>query len=121
MNFVLTTEQGLRIAFIGGNDDGMLKRMQGLQKPNIIIRNKMASSKVKINVAEDFAEWFSTADTQLLIPMHYETWLTEDPEFAQKMITDMNRILKDKGKVGQVAPMERGVWYTLNLSIATIN
>ena len=71
MNFVLTTEQGLRIAFIGGNDDGMLKRMQGLQKPNIIIRNKMASSKVKINVAEDFAEWFSTADTQLLIPMHY--------------------------------------------------
>ena len=81
----------------------------------------MASSKVKINVAEDFAEWFSTADTQLLIPMHYETWLTEDPEFAQKMITDMNRILKDKGKVCQVAPMERGVWYTLNLSIATIN
>ena len=37
------------------------------------------------------------------------------------LITDMNRILKDKGKVGQVAPMERGVWYTLNLSIATIN
>ncbi len=117
MNFVLTTQQGMRIAFIGGNDDGMIERLQGVNKPNIIIRNKMASSRVKEGVAENFAAWFMAADTQILVPMHYETWLTKDPEFAQKMITDMNRIMEENGKVGRVAPMVRGRWYTLDLAI----
>lgn len=117
MNFILTTQEGLRIAFIGGNDDGMIQRLQGAKKPNIIIRNKMASSRVKDHVAEDFAHWFAAADSQLLVPMHYETWLTEDPEFAQKMIDDMNHILEEEGAVGRVAPMERGKWYSLDLMI----
>lgn len=118
MNFILTTQEGLRIAFIGGNDDGMLQRMTGTHRPNLVIRNKMASSKVKTHVAEDFAEWFSQADVPLLVPMHYETWLTEDPDFAAKMIDDMNRIMKEKGKIGRVAPMQRGKWYTLDLGIS---
>ena len=63
------------------------------------------------------AEWFAGVDTQLLIPMHYETWLTQDPEFAAKMITDMNRIMEEKGKLGRVAPMERGKWYGLHIGI----
>ena len=117
MNFVLTTQEGLRIAFIGGNDDGMITRLQGKNKPNVIIRNKMASSAVKTNVAEDFAKWFAATDVQLLVPMHYETWLTEDPEFAHKMITDMNDILARENKIGRVAGMERGKWYTLDLMI----
>lgn len=117
MNFVMTTAQGMRVAFIGGNDDGMIERLQGVNKPNIIIRNKMASSKVKEGVAENFAEWFAAVDTQILVPMHYETWLTKDPEFAQKMIVDMNHIMEEKGKVGRVAPMVRGKWYTLDLAI----
>lgn len=116
-NFVLTTDNGMRVAFIGGNDDGMIQRLQGPNKPNIIIRNKMASSAVKDNVAESFAEWFAAVDTQMLIPMHYETWLSNDPEFAENMIKDMNRIMEEKGKAGRVAPMIRGKWYTLNLSI----
>ena len=117
MNFVMTTQEGMRVAFIGGNDDGMIQRLQGVNKPNIIIRNKMASSKVKEGVAENFAEWFAAVDNQVLVPMHYETWLTKDPEFAAKMITDMNRIMEEKGKCGRVAPMERGKWYTLDLQI----
>lgn len=118
MNFLLTTQEGMRIAFIGGNDDGMLQRMKGINRPNLIIRNKMASSRVKTHVAEDFAEWFSQADAPLLVPMHYETWLTEDPAFAEKMIEEMNRILQEKGKIGRVAPMQRGKWYTLDLGIS---
>ncbi|GAA6295712.1 hypothetical protein F220043C3_41460 [Enterocloster asparagiformis] len=120
MNFVLTTDQGMRIAFIGGNDDGMLARLQGVKRPNIVIRNKMASSNVKQNVAEDFAAWFAEADTQLLVPMHYETWLTEDPEFAEKVLTNMNRIMEDQGKIGRIAPMIRGKWYTLDLAITEV-
>ena len=120
MNFILTTQEGMRIAFIGGNDDGMLERMTGTNRPNLIIRNKMASSKVKTHVAEDFAEWFSQADAPLLVPMHYETWLTEDPDFAAKMIEEMNRIMEEKGQIGRVAPMQRCKWYTLDLGISEL-
>lgn len=95
--------------------------LQGPNKPNIIIRNKMASSAVKDNVAENFANWFAQVDTQMLIPMHYETWLSNDPEFAENMIKDMNRIMEEKGKAGRVAPMIRGKWYSLNLSIVPEN
>lgn len=120
MNFVLTTREGMRIAFIGGNDDGMLQRIAGTSRPNLVIRNKMASSKVKTHVAEDFADWFAKADVPLLVPMHYETWLTDDPGFAAGMIRDMNRIMEEKGKIGRVAPMQRGKWYTLDLGISEL-
>ena len=117
LNFVITTAQGIRVAFIGGNDDGMMERMRGINKPNIIIRNVMASSSIKSGVSESIAEWFAAVDTQILIPMHYETWLTKDPEFTENMIADMNRIMIEKGLSGRVAPMIRGKWYTLDLSI----
>lgn len=120
MNFILTTREGMRIAFIGGNDDGMLQRMTGTNRPNLIIRNKMASSKVKAHAAEDFARWFSQADVPLLVPMHYETWLTEDPAFAADMIDTMNRMMEQQGKIGRVAAMQRGKWYTLDLGISEL-
>lgn len=117
MNFVLTTDQGMRIAFIGGNDDGMTKRLQGTAKPNLIIRNKMASSREKDRAAQMFADWFAETDTQILVPMHYEQWLSRDPEFTAKLFQDMDRIMAEKGMTGRVAPLERGRWYSLNLSI----
>lgn len=52
--------------------------------------------------------------------MHYETWLTEDPDFAAKMIEEMNRIMEEKGKIGRVAPMQRCKWYTLDLGISEL-
>lgn len=81
-------------------------------------RKKKASSKVKTNAAEDFTEWFLQADVPLPVPMHYETWLTEGSDFAAKMIDDMNRIMKEKGKTGRVAPMQRCKRYTLDLEIS---
>ena len=117
MNFILTTEQGFRIAFLGGDDDGMLERMRGVNKPNVVIRNKLASSRVKEGQAEKFADWFAGADVPLLIPMHYETWLTDEPEFAGEMFSYMNKAMEEKGKIGRVAPMVRGKWYTLDISV----
>ena len=37
--------------------------------------------------------------------------------FAEKMLSDMNRILDEKGCTGRVAAMQRGKWYSLDLSI----
>lgn len=121
MNFLLTTQEGLRIAFIGGNDDGMLSRLDGKNRPNVIIRNKMHSSKHLDNVSQDWADFFMQANTQMLIPMHYETWLTDRPEFAADVFRDMNRIMEENGRVGRVAPMERGKWYSLSLSLTELS
>lgn len=119
-NFVLTTDQGMRIAFLGGNDDGMLERLRGVNKPNVVLRNKLASSRVKDGQAEMFADWFANADVQMLIPMHYETWLTNEPEFAEEMFSYMNKAMEERGKVGRVAPMVRGKWYTLDIAVTEV-
>ena len=117
MNFVLTTEQGFRIAFIGGNDDGMLKRLQNKEKPNLVIRNKMASSKHKDTAAEQFSKWFSEIDVPILVPMHHENWLVDDPEFTKNLFSQMNQYMVANKKIGRVASMDRCRWYTVNVSV----
>lgn len=119
-NFILTTDQGMRIAFLGGNDDGMLDRMKGVNKPNVVLRNKLAGSVVKEGQAKMFADWLAKADVQLLVPMHYETWLTKEPEFAEDVFSYMNKTMEEMGKVGRVAPMIRGKWYTLDISVTEV-
>lgn len=117
-NFIITTDQGLRIAFLGGNDDGMIERMKQIGKPNVVIRNKLAGSDAKEGQKEMFADWFAGADVQLLIPMHHEAWLTDDPAYAEDMFSYMNQTMEEKNMVGRVAPMKRGRWYDLCLAVA---
>lgn len=119
VNVVLTTPEGMRIAFLGGNDDGMTERFREI-RPNILIRNKMGSSRDFDRVAERFADIFAKANTQLLIPMHVETWVNERPEFLNGVISDMNKIMEEKNLVGRVALMERTKWYGLNLSVEAL-
>ena len=116
VNFVLNLPEGLRVAFVGGNDDGMTERFRDI-RPNIMIRNKMGSSRDFDRVAERFAEIFAKSGTQLLIPMHCETWVNERPEFIQEVMSDMNRIMEERGLIGRVKLLERTKWYSLNLSI----
>lgn len=116
MNFLLTTDEGLRIMFIGGNNDGMLERIHRI-RPNIVIRNKMRSSKELDHVAEEWADFMISANCQMMIPMHYESWENTRPEFAKQVFQDMNRIMEEKHLAGRVAPLERTRWYTLDLCI----
>lgn len=117
MNFLLTTDEGMRIMFVGGNNDGMLERIRRI-RPNIVIRNKMHSSKELNNVAEDWADFMIQSGCQLMIPMHYETWLNTKPGFVDQVFADMNGIMEARNLPGRVAPLERTKWYTLNLCIS---
>jgi len=119
VNFIINTPEGLRVAFLGGNDDGMTERFREI-RPNILIRNKMGSSRDFDRVAERFADIFAKSNTQLLIPMHVETWANERPEFLNSVIEDMNKIMEDKGLIGRVALLERTHWYGLNMSIEVL-
>ena len=120
VNFVLNLPEGLRVAFVGGNDDGMTERFREI-RPNIMIRNKMGSSRDFDRVAERFAEVFARSNTQLLIPMHCETWVNERPEFIAQVMDDMNRIMEERGLIGRVRLLERTKWYSLNLSISEVD
>ena len=116
-NFELTTDEGLRIAFIGGDDDGMPERFKVNGRPNIVIRNKMRRSEHMDNVAEEWANFFKEANVQLLIPMHHEKWISSQPEFAENVFKEMDEIMIENGLIGRVAPLIRGKWYTIDLSI----
>lgn len=78
----------------------------------------MHSSKHMENVSKDWVEFFAEANVQLLIPMHYETWVTNNPEFVDSVYKEMNDLMEERGLIGRVAPMERGKWYSLNLCIS---
>ncbi len=119
VNFILHTPEGMRVAFIGGNDDGMTERFREI-RPNLLIRNKMGSSRDFERVAERFAEIFARSNTQLLIPMHCETWANERPEFLNQVIADMNAIMEEKHLIGRVALLERTRWYGLDLTITEL-
>ena len=71
-------------------------------------------------VAERFADIFAKSSTQLLIPMHCETWVNERPEFIAEVMDDMNRIMEEKGLVGRVKLLERTRWYSLDLCITEL-
>lgn len=116
MNFVLNLPNGLRIAFVGGNDDGMLERFRTI-RPNIVIRNKLHSSASTENVAEEWAEFLLKSGVQLMIPMHYETWLNTRPGFAQRELERVNQIMREAGAAGRVLSPERTKWYNLELTV----
>lgn len=121
VNYVITTDQGMRVLFMGANDDGMIEKLRGNKKPNLVLHNHTLPSSVKDKTAaKDFAEWFARFDGQLMIPMHYEAWITDDPEFAEQVMIDMDKILEEKGKSGRVAPLVRTQWYSLDLCINEI-
>ena len=119
VNIVINTPEGLRIAFLGGNDDGMTERFREI-RPNILIRNKMGSSRDFDRVAERFSDIFAKSNTQLLIPMHVETWVNERPDFLNSVISDMNKIMEEKGLVGRVALRERTKCYGLRMRIESL-
>lgn len=116
LNFLLTLASGLRIAFVGGNDDGMNERLKQL-KPNILIRNKMGSSRDFDKVADKLADNFIDSEAQLLIPMHVETWVNEKPEFLNNVISDINKILDSRHVPSKVKLLKRKKWYHLGIFI----
>ena len=77
----------------------------------------MASSKHKDTAAEQLSKWFSEIDVPILVPMHHENWLVDDPEFTKNLFSQMNQYMVANKKIGRVASMDRCRWYTVNVSV----
>ncbi|RGY98097.1 MBL fold metallo-hydrolase [Clostridium sp. AM58-1XD] len=116
MNFLLQLPGGLRIAFVGGNDDGMAKRFETL-RPNIIFRNKVNSSRHMEHVADDWFQFMKTADCQIIVPMHHETWLKRLPGFSEKAFADANQMAEEAGIPGRILTPEQNRWYSIQMTV----
>ena len=118
MNFLLILPGGLRIGFVGGNDDGMSKRFETLC-PNVVFRNKVNSSKHMDHVADDWFRFMKGANAQIVVPMHHETWLYKWPGLSEQAFADANRMAEEAGLSCRILTPERKQWYSLDMTIYT--
>lgn len=117
MNYLLATDGGFRVAFVGGTDDGMSERLKQL-RPNIALRNKLAND---MDVEKVAGEWFSfmkESHSQIVIPMHFEVWENTEPGFTEKTIIRANELAEEAGIQTRIFYPERTKWYRLSLGIS---
>lgn len=118
MNFMLTLENGFRIAFVGGLDDGMSERLRTL-RPNIALRNKLTNDMDVDVVANDWYSFMQASYAQYVLPMHYEVWENQNPGFSVQTFARANELADKTGLPCRILPLERTQWYTLQLGWCT--
>ena len=116
MNFLITQDNGFRIAFIGGLDDGMAQRLRTL-RPNIALRNKITNERDVEKVAGDWYEFMEKSQAQMVIPMHFEVWENMEPGFARKTFSRANEMAEEKGLSCRMMSPERTQWYRILMTV----
>lgn len=118
MNYLLTLDNGFRIAFVGGNDDGMSERLRQL-RPNISLRNKLANDMDVDKVAGEWFSFMKECHSQFVIPMHFEVWENLQPGFTLKSIVRANELAEEAGISVRLIYPERTKWYKLNMGFTS--
>lgn len=116
MNYLLTLDNGFRIAFVGGTDDGMADRLRQL-RPNIALRNKLANDMDIDKVAGEWFSFMKESQSQFVIPMHFEVWENEQPGFTEKTVDKANELAEKAGLLTRIFYPVRTKWYNLEMSI----
>lgn len=113
MNFMLTLDNGFRIAFMGGLDDGMSERLRTL-RPNITLRNKIANGMDLESVARDWYGFMKGSWTQFVVPMHFEVWENQNPGFSERTFQRANELAQADGNPCRILSPKRTQWYTIS-------
>ncbi len=116
MNFIIDLDNGFRMAFVGGLDDGMAHILED-KRPNIAFRNKLTNGMDVDVVSDDWVSFMTEAHAQIVVPMHFEVWENMDPGFSEKTFIEANRKAEEKGLTARVAPVKRTEWYEITLSM----
>ena len=119
MNYVITLENGFRMAFVGGNDDGMAERLRAV-RPNIAFRNKITNGMDVQTVAEDWFGFMRESHCQFVIPMHFEVWENMNPGFLAQTFLAANTMAQEAGLPCRMLSPERTKWYQLTMNWTTI-
>lgn len=116
MNFIITTDSGFKIGFVGGDDDADCRIFEQ-NTPDILFRNKLHSSNSNYDVARDWADYLIRTHASLMVPMHHEKWLKTKPGYTTDIVNQMNQYLIEQHANARVLNAERTRWYRVNLSI----
>lgn len=116
MNYLLTLDNGFRIAFVGGASDGMEERLRTL-RPNIALRNKISNDMDVEHVAEDWLEFMEQSCAQFVVPMHFEVWENQNPGFSEKTFKLANERAVKGGLACRILSPKRTKWYRVNMNI----
>lgn len=114
MNFVITLENGFRMAFVGGNDDGMAEHLRRI-RPNVAFRNKITNPMDVDAVAGDWLGFMKECFAQYVIPMHYEVWENMNPGFSKQTFDKANAMAEEEKIPCRMLSPLRTVWYRLSL------
>ncbi len=116
MNYLLTLDNGFRIAFVGGASDGMEERLRTL-RPNIALRNKISNDMDVEQVAEDWLEFMEQSCAQFVVPMHFEVWENQNPGFSEKTFKLANEMAVKGSLACRILSPKRTKWYRVNMNI----
>lgn len=120
MNYLITMENGFRLAFVGGMDDGMSERLRVL-RPNIALRNKITNEKNVEQVAEDWYGFMKESCAQMVIPMHFEVWENMEPGFSGQSFEAANKLAEESGLNCRMLAPKRTEWYEIQMSVVNLS
>lgn len=116
MNYLLTFDNGFRMAFVGGTSDGMEERLRCL-RPNLVLRNKLANDMDVEAVAGDWLGFMEQSYAQFVVPMHFEVWENQSPGFSEKTFKRANEMAKEYGLACRILSPKRTEWYRILVSV----
>lgn len=116
MNYLLTLENGFRIAFVGGLDHGA-KEWLKTARPNVAFRNKLLNDMDVESVAHDWLSFMRQSCSQIVVPMHFEVWENMDAGFSEKTFLRANQLAEEEGLQVRMLSPESARWYSFELGV----
>lgn len=116
MNYLLTFDNGFRLAFVGGTNDGMEERLRTL-RPNIVLRNKLTNSMDLEQVAKDWYGFMEESYAQIVVPMHFEVWENQQPGFSGQTFDRANEMAVENGLNCRILTPKRTEWYSMQMCV----
>lgn len=116
MNYLLTLDNGFRIAFVGGLDDGAKEWLRAA-RPSIAFRNKLLNDMDVESVAHDWLGFMRQSCSQIVVPMHFEVWENQEPGFSEKTFLRANQLAENEGLPVRMLSPKSTQWYSLELGV----
>ncbi len=117
MNYLLTLENGFRVAFVGGLDDGAKEWLRAA-RPNVAFRNKLLNDMDVESVARDWLGFMGESHAQIVVPMHFEVWENQEPGFSERTFRRANQLAEEKGLPVRMLSPESGRWYSFEIGVS---
>lgn len=116
LNYLLTFDNGFRLAFVGGTDDGMDERLRTL-RPDIALRNKITNAMDVEHVAQDWYRFMERCHAQMVVPMHFEVWENQQPGFSGQTFVRANEMAEENRLGCRILAPERTEWYSVKMNV----